>query len=82
MQVVKRRKPSLAGVLVHYWRTRAGMTQEDLAAKIGVNRAAVSQWETGETSPREAHIKKIAEALDLSVAGFYAAIDSAHREAG
>lgn len=29
----------------------ANLTQEALAAKLGLTRGAVSQWETGETSP-------------------------------
>lgn len=34
-----------------YYRKRAGLSQEALAAKIGVSRQAVSKWELGETMP-------------------------------
>lgn len=34
-----------------YYRKRAGLSQEALAAKIGVSRQAVSKWELGETTP-------------------------------
>lgn len=33
-------------------RSRAGMTQGDLAKAIGVTSAAVSAWETGRASPQ------------------------------
>lgn len=28
-----------------------GLTQEDLAERVGVSRQAVAKWESGETSP-------------------------------
>lgn len=34
-----------------YYRKRAGLSQEALAAKIGVSRQAVSKWEVGDTVP-------------------------------
>lgn len=33
-------------------RVRAGLSQEELAALVGVGRSAVSRWETGERTPR------------------------------
>lgn len=33
------------------YRTHAGLTQEDVAEKIGVSRQAVAKWERGESSP-------------------------------
>lgn len=32
---------------IYYCRKKAGMSQEALAARIGVSRQAVSKWETG-----------------------------------
>lgn len=34
-----------------YYRKKAGLSQEALAAKIGVSRQAVSKWEVGDTAP-------------------------------
>ena len=31
-----------------YYRKAAGLSQEELAARVGVSRQAVSKWETGE----------------------------------
>ena len=33
-------------------REQAGLTQHDIAAALGVTRAAVSRWELGERNPR------------------------------
>ena len=33
------------------YRTHAGLTQEEVAEKIGVSRQAVAKWERGESSP-------------------------------
>ncbi len=33
------------------YRTNAGMTQEEVAEKIGVSRQAVAKWERGDSSP-------------------------------
>jgi len=41
-----------------------GMTQIDLAERIGVTSAAVSSWETGRTEPRIGMIERMAVALN------------------
>ena len=33
------------------YRVKSGMTQEELAEKVGVSRQAVAKWERGESSP-------------------------------
>lgn len=57
-------------------RDSLGMTQEQLAKRLGVNRSAVAQWEIGRTKPSgsaqillrqiqdEANQKKISKAVD------------------
>ncbi|WP_256726172.1 helix-turn-helix domain-containing protein [Streptomyces sp. MNU77] len=42
---------------------QSGMSQADLAQRVGMTRAAVSAWITGRATPREETIHKIAEAL-------------------
>lgn len=40
-------------------RINAGFTQSDVADKLGVNLATVSNWETGKTSPSIATVQKL-----------------------
>ncbi len=44
-----------------------GLTQEDLAEKVGVSRQAVAKWEAGETMPDLARSRILAEALGVSL---------------
>ena len=44
-----------------------GMTQEDLAEKIGVSRQAVAKWEAGETLPDLEKSKLLADVLGVSL---------------
>ena len=39
-----------ANILLQY-RKKSGLSQEELASKIGVSRQAVSKWERAEASP-------------------------------
>lgn len=48
-------------------RKRRGMTQEDLAAKIGVQTATISNIERGETDTSVYTVYKIAEALKMHI---------------
>lgn len=48
-------------------RTRAGLTQEKLAALVGVNQTAISQWETERCSPSVPTLVKLAAALHCTV---------------
>ena len=43
------------------------MTQEELAVKIGVSKSAVAKWETDGGLPDRDNLKKLAEAISLSV---------------
>lgn len=46
----------------------AGLTQTELAEKVGVSAVTVHNWENGESFPRVKRLKKIAEALNTTVA--------------
>lgn len=46
-------------------RKQAGMTQVELAEKIGVNRATLSKYENGQIEPSISQLDNIAEALDI-----------------
>lgn len=47
-------------------RTDAGMTQAELADKLGVTRPTITQWETGWSSPRMGSIEKLADIFKVS----------------
>jgi DNA-binding XRE family transcriptional regulator len=49
-------------------RRKAGLTQEQLAARVYVTRQAVSRWETGESEPGIDMRKLLASVLNVSVA--------------
>ena len=48
-------------------RKRAGLTQKELAEKLGVDQSAVSFWETGKRAPRGAKLIRLANVLDCSI---------------
>lgn len=48
-------------------RERAGLTQKELAAHLGVDAMQLSRWETGRLTPRLKTAADIADALDISL---------------
>lgn len=48
-------------------RERTGLTQKEVAEKLGIDQSAVSLWETGKTSPRIAVLIKLAELYHCSL---------------
>ena len=48
-------------------RTRMGLSQEDLAEKLGVSRQSVSKWETGQSVPDLDKLIKLADLFGISV---------------
>ncbi len=48
-------------------RRRARLTQNDLAARVGVTAQAVSKWEQGRSCPDIAILDEIADALGISL---------------
>ena len=49
-----------------YYRKRAGLSQEALAAKVGVSRQAVSKWELGDTVPELEKLVALAKAFGVT----------------
>lgn len=49
------------------YRTESGMTQEDLAEKLGVSRQAVAKWERGESIPDIDSCIKLADIYGTTV---------------
>ena len=48
-------------------RKQAGMSQEQLAEKLGVSRQAVTKWETGAGIPDIENIMAISMLFDISI---------------
>lgn len=48
-------------------RTKAGLSQDELAEKLFVTRQAVSRWETGETVPNTETLKLLSKLFDVSI---------------
>ena len=49
-------------------RKKAGLTQEELAERVGVHFISVSRWENGVDVPKTLKLKKLASALGVSEA--------------
>lgn len=52
-------------------RVGAGMTQEDLAKKVGVSHISVSRWERGEALPSPKNIKAMSKIFDIDGKAFF-----------
>ena len=52
---------------LEYQRKKQSITQKELAAKMGVTQALISQWETGEAMPRSDKLPELAKILDCSI---------------
>lgn len=48
-------------------RKKNGLSQEELAEKIGVSRQAVSKWETGDALPEITKLKALADTFNVTV---------------
>lgn len=53
--------------LIRAWREHLGLTQEEVASRMGVTRAAYTQMEAADAKPRRATLVKIATALGVIV---------------
>ena len=49
-------------------RIMAGLTQIELAKKLGVSAVSVHKWESGQALPRVKRIGEVADALNTTVA--------------
>ncbi len=57
----------ITGAVIKRLRDAKGLTQSELAFKIGVSDKAVSKWETGKGLPDISLIEPLSKALDVSV---------------
>ena len=62
MEVVHREADGSSPIAA--WREFRGLTQKELAQKLGVSQAQVAKWEKLSASPRKTTLAKIARALE------------------
>lgn len=48
-------------------RVSAGMTQRELADKLGISNAAVAQWETGDNRPTVTNLERMADIFGVTI---------------
>ncbi len=58
-----------AGEQIALLRKNKGLTQEDVAGRLGISPQAVSKWENGHTMPELSILVELAELLDCTVDG-------------
>ena len=56
------------GKFIAYKRKENNLTQEQLAAKLGVSNKTISKWETGKCMPDYSVVKSLCEELNITVA--------------
>ena len=61
------RDPNSFGRFISGRRKHLGMTQADLAKKIGVSKSAIAKWETDGGLPDRDNLRKLSDALNMSV---------------
>ncbi len=55
------------GKIIVTKRREKGLTQEDLAAYIGVSKASVSKWETGQSYPDITFLPQLSAYFNISI---------------
>lgn len=59
----------LRGVpLLRAWREHLNLTQDEVAARAGMKQPALARLERGDSTPRTATLRRLAEAMGLSLA--------------
>lgn len=61
------------GEKIKYLRTEKGITQKELASKLGTSQQNLAQYENGKRNPKPETLKRIADALEVPISslGFY-----------
>lgn len=63
------------------WREHRGKSQAALANEIGCSPSAVAQWELGQTTPTQANLAALTDALDVSLAQFWGRVPNRKKKA-
>ena len=54
------------GERIRELRIKAGITQKDLADRMGLPRQQINVWETGVRTPKIENLKRVADALGIN----------------
>lgn len=65
-----------------YFRQQQGLTQQQLADALGINKMAISNYEKGKRQPNIETVKTICKALDISLMQFMAYSEGVELSAG
>ena len=61
----------MVGENIKKYREEAGLTQAELAEKIGYDRTLILRWEQGTREPLASQVRAIANVLNVDVAKLY-----------
>ena len=75
MAIKKQIPPDTVGVRIRALRLAANLTQDELAAKLGVTGSAVAQWESGRAGQLRGNMERIAKVFNTSL-GYLASGES------
>ena len=64
------------------FREKLGLTQQELADALSIERSTVTKWETGMAMPRASKLPDIAEILHCQINDLYVTIEEAKDKAG
>ncbi len=64
------------GVFISKRRKHMKLTQEELAAKVGVSKSAIAKWETDGGIPDRDNLKRLSEILNVSVDDLHRIIEA------
>jgi transcriptional regulator with XRE-family HTH domain len=64
------------GEVIHRARVRAGLTQVDLARRLGTTPSVLSRWEKGQVEPGFAAVDRAVEACDVPLADAVRELDA------
>lgn len=67
MTLNKKSERQSVGQRIRGLRLGSNMTQDQLAARVGVSRAAVTQWETNRANQLGENLRKVAEVFNTSL---------------
>ena len=62
------------------WRKAAGLSQSELASRVGVRQQAISQLESGQYLPRQVLVETLADALGIELGEVIEALGDDRRE--
>jgi DNA-binding XRE family transcriptional regulator len=67
----KDRRRRIIGTNITRFREAGGLSKNELARRLAVDRGSVVRWESGRWEPSPDHLEELAEALDVPVHEFY-----------